>query len=192
MLSAVPKMTLYAPMSFDSLELAIRKCVAKRAPSAVRYPNSTEIPEIIGAFEWDGALKPKATFSDAPETVIITYGRITCEALRARDTLAAEGASVGVIMLEQLMPHRDVAAALAPMLDGAGRILFVEESVRAGCVGMMLADVFRREYPDTLGKIPTDILAIEDGAIFGERGHTLYESAGISARDIVRRIKNEK
>ena len=192
MLSALPSMTLYAPMSFASLRAALRGCVKKNTPTAVRYPNSTELPELAEAFPPDGKLTPKGTFTDTPDTVIVTYGKLTCEALKARAQLEAEGASVGVIMLEQLMPHRDVAAALAPMLEGARHILFVEESVRAGCVGMMLADVFAREYPDTVGCIRTDIMAIEDGALFGERGRTLYESAGISAQDIVRRIKNEK
>ena len=195
MLSAVPSVTLFAPMSFASLESALRECIGMDTPSAIRYPNSTELLEIIEAFSPDGALTPKATFSEAPETVIITYGKLTCEALKAKARLAEEGMSVGVIMLEQLMPHRDVAAALAPMLEGARHIVFVEESVRAGCVGMMLSDLFRREYPDTLGRIPTDVLAIEDGALFGERDHTLYESAGISAQDIItvcRGVENDE
>ncbi len=184
MLSAVPRMTLFAPMSFASLERALVECVSTDSPSAIRYPNSAQLPEIMSAFVHDGALTPKATFTETPDTVIITYGKMTCEALKAKDILAQTGASVGVIMLEQLMPHRDVAAELARMLDGARHIVFAEESVRSGCVGMMLADIFRRYYSDTIGKISTDILAIDDGALVGELGRPLYESAGISAQDI--------
>ena len=64
-------------------------------------------------------------------------------------------------------------------------IIFLEECVRSSCVGMMLSDAFKREYGDTLGAIRTDILAIEDGALFGEMGRSLYSCAGISAEDVI-------
>ena len=185
MLSAVPKMTLYAPMFFSSLRLAIEKCAAFDSPSAIRYPNSGELDSLLGAFGQSYDLSPKADFASPEKNVIVTYGKMTAEALKAKSRLADMGISVGVIMLEQLMPHRDVAKSLLSLLDGAEHILFVEEAIRAGGVSMMLSDMFRREYPDTLGKIRSDILAIDDGALFGELGHSLYESAGISADDII-------
>jgi 1-deoxy-D-xylulose-5-phosphate synthase len=185
MLSAVPKITLYAPMSFPSLRLAMEKCASLDSPSAVRYPNSGELEALKQAFGESRDLAPKCDFNVPEKNIIVTYGKITAEALKAKARLADAGVSVGVIMLEQLMPSRDVAAALAPTLEGTEHILFLEESIRAGGVGMMLSDLFGREYPDTLGKIRTDILAIDDGAVFGERGRSLYESAHISADDIV-------
>ena len=190
MLAAVSGYTLFAPMSFASLRAAIEKCALIDTPSAVRYPNSAEIKEIKDTFGENTALTPVSTDGLITGKVIITYGKITREALEARRMLAEEGVDVSVIMLEQLMPYPDVAAALVPMLERAERILYLEESVRGACVGMMLSDIFRRDYRDTVGKIPYDILAIEDGALFGDVGHSFYESAHISARDVIEKIKN--
>ncbi len=188
MLSAVPKTTLYAPMSFDSLRLAIEKCAELDTPSAIRYPNSGEIAAITEAFALGGTLEPKKSFDEPEKNVIVTYGKMTAEALKARKSLEAAGIPAGVVMLEQLMPSRDVAASLVPMLEGAEHVLFVEEAVRAGCVGMMLTDLLHREYPDAVQGVRIDILAIEDGALCGERGRSLYDSAGISADDIINMI----
>ena len=191
MLAAVPGYTMFAPMSFASLGAAIERCASIKTPSAVRYPNSPEIKEIIDTFGENTSLAPVSTGGNITADVIVTYGKITCEALKARQALADEGIEVSVIMLEQLMPYGDVASALAPMLRGAERIIYLEESVRGACVGMMLSDIFRRDYADSIGKIPYDILAIDNGALFGEAGHSYYESAHISARDVIEKIKEK-
>lgn len=188
MLSAVPSYTLFAPMSFSSLKCAIEKCAELSTPSAIRYPNSPELDQITAALGYGGELLPRATEEEAADVVIVTYGKITAEALRAREMLRARSVRVRVVMLEQLMPYTDVAAVLAPHLAGASHIIYLEEVVRTACVGMMLSDVYDRDYKDTVGCIPRDILAIDKTALYGEQGQSYYESAGISAADIVYKV----
>ena len=189
MLSTIPDMTLYAPMSFASLEAAMEASLTTDGPCAIRYPNITEISEIVDCFD-NTDLSPRLLAkTNAPRTVIVTYGKITHEALSAVRQLWDEGIDAGVLLLCRLMPYRLTAEEIFPYLCGCEHIIFLEESVRSSCVGMMLSDVFRREYGDTLGKIPTDILAIDDGALFGERARSLYSSARISAADVLATVK---
>ena len=192
MLSAVPKMTLFAPMSFAALESALEESIKGDGPCAIRYPNSAEIHEICDAFGNMFDTKPKATYDNTPDTVIVTYGKITAEALKAQKALAEDGYDAGVLLISKLMPYNETAKELVPYLSGVRHIIFLEESIRPSCVGMMLSDIFSRDFKQTFDGVCFDILAIDDGALFGERGKTLYESAHISAEDVIRSVKERK
>lgn len=188
MLSAVPDMTLFSPMSFVSLGAALDICSALDAPSAVRYPNSAENKKIMGSFDFDGRLLPKIDRDgeSVPSTLIVTYGKLTAEALEAENIIRASGMDAATVMLEQLMPYRDVAQALCKKIKGAKHIIFAEESIRAGGVGMMLCDTLRKYHAEEISDMRFDILAIDDGFVCGELGKTLCQSAHISAEDIAK------
>ena len=85
-------------------------------------------------------LVTSVTRSAIPATVLITYGRMSENALAALDILHAEGRSVGLIALERLAPYTELARELLPHLDGVRQILFVEEGVRQGGAGLLLGD----------------------------------------------------
>lgn len=192
MLSAIPEMTLFAPMSFAALEASLEASLAADGPCAVRYPNSAEIPVICGTFGDMAELLPKYSGEDGANTVIITYGKIAQEALSAQKKLSDEGVFAGVLMLTRLMPYENTAEEILPYIRTAEHIVFLEEGIRAGGVGMMMSDVLLRKYPEAFEKTKIDILAIDDGAVFGERGRSLYESAHISASDVVRICKKSR
>lgn len=192
MLSAIPEMTLFAPMSFAALEASLEASLAADGPCAVRYPNSAEIPGICGTFGDMAELLPKYSGEDGANTVIITYGKIAQEALSAQKKLSDEGVFAGVLMLTRLMPYENTAEEILPYIRTAEHIVFLEEGIRAGGVGMMMSDVLLRKYPEAFEKTKIDILAIDDGAVFGERGRSLYESAHISASDVVRICKKSR
>ncbi len=188
MLSAVPEMTLYAPLSFSSLESALDRTLKLKGPSAIRYPNGAEPKKLVEAFGLDQSLDQKTTYdaSCVPDTVIVTYGKIAAEALLAAKKLESMGIGAGVVLLQQLMPYPDVCAELCRNIAGAKHVIFLEEGIRAGGAGMMLADELRAHFARATGDATIDVLAIGNGALFGEKGKDLYESAGISASDLVR------
>ena len=171
--------------------LPINKTQGLDSPSAIRYPNGTESAAFIETFGEDAVLSLHATPEQDAECVLVTYGKVSAEALAARDMLRDEGIALRVVLLEQLMPYSDVASALEPMLRGARRIIYLEEAVRAASVGMMLTDLYHRDYKHSVGAIPAEVLSIRDGFVSGERGRTYYESAGISRYDVIRMVKGE-
>ncbi len=187
-LGVASNFTVYAPMSFSTLKKATKEALSLPTPSAVRYPNSTEIKDITDSFDFS-SLDIKTDYDNAltPHTLIITYGKITSEALKAKRTLDECKISAGVILLEQLMPYRDVAEKLCSYVKGAKHLIFLEEGIRAGGFGMMMSDTLRTCYPDIFAEIKTDILAIENGALYGEHDKSYYMAAGICADDIVKK-----
>ena len=189
MLGVVQNMTLFAPISFESLSKALDATKKLDSPSAIRYPNCSELKDISDKFGTD-TLLPKADFEKAPHTVIVTYGKIVKEAVAAKSALSDEGIEAGIILLEQLMPYTDIARELSYLIAGAKHVIFLEEGVRAGGASMMLSDALRSEHGDITDAMRIDVLAIKDGFTAGELGCTLYQSAHISASDVIKAVKD--
>ncbi len=186
MLGSVPNFTLFAPMSYKTLFMATEKALSLDLPSAVRYPNSAEISEITEAFDFSSlALKKSYSTEQIPDILIVTYGKIAVEALRAKAILKEKGIYAGIILLEQLMPYREVAKELSGELCSARRIIFLEEGIRRGGFGVSMADTLQKYFSESVKNSKIDIIAIEDSFNSGERGKSLYQTLHITAEDIV-------
>ncbi len=174
LLNTVPGMEIYAPATFDRLRDFLRQGYERALPCAIRYPNDAEFPLTdfltMDVLRYDFAGKN-------PDKVVITYGKIVTEALRARDE-----AEFGIILLEKLAPYGRCADEIRRILpEGCRRVLFLEEGIYAGGAGMLL----REQFPEIAD---FRILAIKDSFADGVAGQTLYESCGISYRTILEEL----
>ena len=80
-----------------------------------------------------------------PEVVIVSHGRFAAEAAGACAILNLAGIRAGAVLLERLTPYYEIAAGLAGTVGGEPRkLVFLEEEIRAGGMGMMLSDALRR------------------------------------------------
>ena len=106
------------------------------------------------------------------------------EALKARDAAKAKGINIGIILLEKIKPYEECAKNIAKLLPkSTKKLLFLEEEMRAGGMGMMLRDEMLRKG---LLHCETEILAIDDNFVPRHCGCTVYEDAGISAEHILK------
>lgn len=189
-LSEIPEITIYAPVTAKSLELAIEEAIGSGKPSAVRYASGSEDERVIDAFYSDGENKGLSLRSDigageTPDVLIVTYGRIVLEALKAKEMLQKEGKRCGIVLLEKLKPYEETAENLLPyMPEDSGLLLFLEEEIRAGGCGMMLTDALGRMGALDLYK--HKILAPHDSFVIPNKGETVFDAAGVSAPYIVR------
>ena len=192
-LSELPNFELFAPLSFASLAAAMRTAACSANPCAVRYPNAGDMPELDRHFGTAAEpLMPRADFGNktAPRAVIITYGRITAEALKAEAMLSAEGVPCGVILLERLSPYQTVAERVASLLpEGNCFLLFLEEGIRRGGASMLLLDELQRRHSEVLRGKKTRIRAIDDFALRGTLGKSILASAGLTADAIAGEIR---
>lgn len=172
MMSSVPGMEIYAPCTFDKLDMALRDSLSGDGPVAIRYPNGpelnlscfTDLREL--RYDYEG---------QSPDTVVITYGRIVSEAMKAK----AERA-FGIILLEKLRPYEDIAARIRRILpEGCKRVIFLEEGQRGGGAGESL----RRSFAD----LDYSVLAI-DGFGGGKRGEDLLKTCKISYQDLIEEL----
>ncbi len=193
-LSAVPGMEIYTPVTYEGLKMAVDTAYTRGVPAAVRYPRGCENPQIIKAFYPDDrerVLGVKADFKDETDCVIITYGDIAAEALRAEEIFLSMQVRAGTLLLEKLKPYGDTAKELASLIPcTCNTVIFLEEGIRNGGAAQCLFDKLR-ELPCLEGKRYV-IRAVDDDFITGEKGRTLRQSARLTAEDLVECYFNKK
>lgn len=134
-LSSIPNFKIYAPSSFDLLKKDLDAAIDfDTCPVAVRYPRGGQAP---------GTEKLRQTSfafglygNENAETLLVTYGRITGEAIAAADALAAEGTEVLVLSLNQIKP---LPSQALERMQKAKQVFFFEEGLRSGGIGEQTA-----------------------------------------------------
>ena len=196
-LSEIPNVKLYTPITRHALAVALNEALQADGPVAIRYPNGYEDPAVASAF-YGNALPcgvgvrndfihhPSDT-SEHLDSVIITHGRIVKEAMAARDLLASRDHRTGIILLEQLKPYAEVAEQIVPFLPKKDcKIVFLEEEIRAGGMGMMLSDALS-SYEIMKNKT-VSIMAVDDEFAVQEKNEPIWKSVGIDRDSIVKTI----
>lgn len=161
-LSHIPGIRLFAPMTFGSLFASLAAAKDDPGPVAVRYPNSGEDPAVVSTFYPDGNYGAPFVRSDGvhdPAAVIVTYGGLVSEALRAKERLFERGIRVSVILMEELKPYDKTAPELARLIPPGTPILFAEEGIYDGGAAMILSERLATFLP---GTPRVRILAIRD------------------------------
>lgn len=182
-LSGIPNMSIYTPLTYGSLRAALDEALNGGSSCAIRYPHSEESETVVGRFYPDGdyALKgARADFDVAPEAVIVTDGRIVEEALKAEKMLASRGICCGTVLLEKIKPYADAADRVNSLISDCTKvILFYEEELRNGGMGMLLSDTMRRK--GYLEGREWRILALDDSFAARDRDVPVLEAAGLDA-----------
>ncbi len=194
-LSQIPNLRIYTPITNGALRMALEEAYASQAPCAIRYPNGCESDTVLSEFYPSGIYdKPSVVRnyqpSDRIDAVIVTYGKIVTEALRAVALLRDDGIRVGILLLEKLKPYEEIARRICQALpEHLCGILFLEEEIKSGGMGMNLSDQLRKN--ESFSDLPTRILAVDDSFV-DERaaGQHIYDAAGISAEHIQKTIRD--
>ena len=192
-LSAIPELTIYTPVTFAGLAVSVRRALEAGTPAAIRYPNGGEDARLRDTFYAHGDPTDVSVRESDPEhhavpaAVIITHGRITREALTARETLSAQGIPVGILLCEYLKPYDRLAEEVAARLPAGVPLLFAEEELRAGGFGMMLTDALRRN--GALAGHPYAILATDDSFVWQDKSEPILRTAGVDAGAMAEAIR---
>jgi len=131
MLTAVPGCKIYSPASYAETEACLKLALySDKGLAAVRYPRGKEPALLRNAAE--------TVFSHIPgeDALLITYGRISAEAMAAADALKNETISCGLLRLVTVFPIPDEAFGVA---QNYRRIIFFEEGSSAGGIAEKFA-----------------------------------------------------
>lgn len=185
-LGQIPGITVYAPFDFASLRECMEKAIGADHSVFIRYPNDSGENNLRDLLPY-GSFGVRAGFSpdDAVDAIIVTYGKIASEAVRASELLYKEGIVCGIILIEQLKPCDTVADFLLERLDSREPtvpVLFVEEGIRQGGEGMILLDKIRGD--GRMAGRSYEILAIDNPFRLPAVGQTVLECHGLSANQI--------
>lgn len=185
-LGQIPGITLWAPADFDSLSHALTDSLDSGHPACIRYPNAT--PESTDALFPNGSYPFRYDREGirTSDLVIVTYGRIYDEAVKAQNLLSEENITCTVILLEQLLPISAPANALAELLSGVSApILVLEEGIKAGGLGMLL----REALPAYGIRNPLEIVAIENPFSPSQKDRSLRATMGIDAEAVCEKAR---
>lgn len=181
--SLIPGATVFAPLTYDSLADALKTATeASDGIYAVRYAKGAAVSE--GICKRERYIWTDETFPEKPEALIVTYGRIYLEALKAKAALDEKGVSTGVLVLEKLTPYADTYRTIRAYANGCQTIVLLEEGVESGGFAQNLLDVARRASDPAR----YHLLAIRSDIPGHARLETLYRKCGISCDDIVKEV----
>ena len=131
MLSTIPNVRIYSPASYAELEICLSSALYQdKGIAAVRYPRGSQPAEI--------PLPAKTDYSHdhGSGILLITYGRLSSQVLKAIRTLRKSGTDCSFLRLVTVFPIPDEAVQTAKQYH---EILFVEECEAEGGIGEKLA-----------------------------------------------------
>ena len=134
LLAQMPGVTLWSPETYGELKYCFEKCLAGKGLCALRYPKGAQREYDRSGFRSVGEGIEVLGGEDC-DAAILTYGRITSEAVRARELLSGEY-RVKTVKLVKLLPL-DADAVLD--ICAASRVLVLEEGSRRGGIGEAVA-----------------------------------------------------
>ena len=195
-LSQVPGLIIDTPVTERTLRRSLEEALERSVPTAIRYCNGCERDDVIERFysvkaDGEEALSCRADFDTAQkeslDAVLVTDGRVVGEVMSAADRWREQaGKRAGIILMERIKPYNAAADAIAARLpEKAMPLIFVEEDIRSGGMGMTLTDVLCREHADLMANKRTEIMAPEDDFVIRERNESIYTTAGVSAAQIL-------
>ena len=171
-LRQIPGMTVFCPASQAELRRMLREAILKTSgPVAVRYPRG-------GNGAYDGTVWENQC-CDAPAVTIVTYGITINDVLAAAKRLREEQIFVDLIKLDQIAPlHLE---PVRQSLARSGKLLVVEETAAAGCVGSAILAQLVQEgaAPNAVRLINLQSGLVPHGSLPLLRHRTGLDEAGI-------------
>ena len=185
-LSHMPGVEIYTPVTYGGLSASIKQAMASDKVSAVRYPSGSQQQILVDTFYKNRDFDKIGVRTDADgraDVLYITHGRIVSECLKAKEILATSGVSSKVALCEYISPFALLADEIFEIIKETSpkAIVFVEEEIKSGGFGMMLAENLR--ILGGLDGVKYDIAASEDFVIQTKNEH-IYKSAKIDAESL--------
>lgn len=181
MLNAIPGTTIYSPCYFNGVENALIAALYDTDGTvAVRYPRGGEGDKPDG---YTSENLNYEFFGDRDsDALIVTYGRLFCEALKARDILASIGKNVCILKLCRIKPIDPEAVKAAKDFKN---IYFFEEGMRSGSV----ADTMRDMLDDIGYSGSYHVRAVENIYVKHASVQSTLRSLGLDAEGMAAAIK---
>ena len=176
MLSSVPGITLYSPATYEEMRCSLYKSLYEHTGvCCVRYPRGGEskLPAFDPQVPW--AIEPKGA---KPRLLLVTYGKLSAQAVQAAQTLSQQGVPTAVLKLLRLLPFCEEAVEQAMQAE---YVLFAEEGIESGGIGQMfgsrlLENGFQGHYR---------VLAVHDRSVEQATPDRALALCGLDAQSMV-------
>ncbi len=134
-LNSIPDIKIYSPCCYRSLCADINNALyADEYSVAIRYPRGKP-HECVSKLRYD-CIDYSQYGDENSNIALVTYGRITSQAILAVDELKAKGINVHLISMNQIKP---IPTEIISMLKVKTKVYFFEEAQKGGSIGEKLA-----------------------------------------------------
>lgn len=182
MLLSVPNIKVYSPFTFKRLNFDLENTIKQDGFFAVRYPrgNDTVLPNGYEISERDYDL-----FNENGGALIVTYGRVSAEAMFAVEKLKTENTIVSLLVLNCIKPIAKDAFNIAMTYR---KIVFYEESEKSGSVGTAFAETLAEKGYN--GKF--EHIAVNNEFVHHASVSSLMEKFGLDRDSIYNKFSERK
>ena len=136
-MNTIPDITIYSPCCFRSLEADINNALyADKSSVAIRYPRGAQ-KDNISKLEYPSIDYANYGNREA-DTIIVTYGRISSEAIDAVDELKDKNIDISLLVLNRIKP---LPEDVLDILSTKKKIFFFEEGMRSGGIGEKIGSI---------------------------------------------------
>lgn len=176
-LSHIPNMTILSPATLDQLEVMLNFAVnGFDGPIAIRYPRGSAQAQTVSP---DFELGKAQLVREGKDITIIATGRMV---KRAEEVCDLTDKSVEIIALPTIKPL-DEAAVIASAMK-TGHVITIEDNVKIGGMGSMIATLFEEKNVNCKFKI----FAFPDKPIIHGSIDELDKLYGLDAKTIASKI----
>jgi len=179
-LSGIPGFTILCPANYAEMRTMLRQAVFEiSGPVAVRYPRGGE-----GAFKENAADGFAVQLKSGSDITLVAYGTGVNHLMKAASDLEKEGIQAEVVKLNQIAPFS--REQILKYLGKRRKILVLEDSFGAGCVGQRIAAILTEG-----GLAPEQIVLKNLGKTFAPEGSIseLERSSGLDAESIIAAVR---
>ncbi|MBR5826529.1 MAG: 1-deoxy-D-xylulose-5-phosphate synthase [Clostridia bacterium] len=182
-LSTIPDLKIYSPCCYRSLCADINNALyADEYSVAIRYPRGKP-HENVSKLRY-GCIEMSEYGNEDSNISVVTYGRLTTQAIIAVDELAQEGINVHLISLNQIKP---LPAVVLEKLLTKNKIYFFEEGQKNGSVGEMVAfELLVKGY-----KGEFSLTAIENKFVEQATVEQLLNIYNLDSSSMIKKIRGE-
>lgn len=179
-LGTIPDIKIYSPCCFEQLKEDLHKALYDNdGCTAVRYPRGAE-NENTALINFSEPLYGVLGDDNAP-TAIVTYGRLTSNAVDAVMELSSTDTKVQLISLNQIRPLPEKAVSL---IASKQKVFFFEEGQKSGGVAEKLGSVLMES--GYKGKY--NITAVEDEFAGQASISSLLSDYGLDKKAMIKKI----
>jgi 1-deoxy-D-xylulose-5-phosphate synthase len=180
-LQVVPGIRIAAPRDGSRLREELAEAVAvSDAPTVVRFPKGTVIPDIAAELRTDDGVDVLKR-SPAKDVLIVSVGPFAGLSLEVAELLKAQGIGATVVDPRWIIP---VAKSLIEMAGDHRLVVTIEDGLRVGGIGTRVRQEMRSHGVDTgLNEVGVPAEFLEHA----ERGE-IFERLGLTAQSIARDI----
>lgn len=182
-LNTIPDIVIYSPCSFKAMYADLNDAIyGGEYSAAIRYPrggentNTTKLKYNKVEFATYGNTQAKQ--------VIVTYGRLSGEAIEAVDKLNEEGIDIYLISINKIKP---IDEEIIDMLLRCSKVYFFEEGLKSGGVGEKVAlKLLEKGYTGSYS-----LTAVDDRFVVQASINELLKMYKMDAESIAEKVRED-